>query len=231
MILEPYRHPHIGMTSHPRDQGAPAPLLVSSSNLEQQSHLSRSQGNLLQHLPNRSLSPQPIQADSKQKSRSLGVLSEQPPTQPSANSTNAATNVATTPTTSSHPPLPTITVEMDEEVRQDSRSLAEDSDDSFVSDSTNFSFSDNSSFSSLNLSSSANGDQLRLSRTPPPGSSSNTLSPTNGPKGNIVSSVSDPALYNAPTIPKVPPRPGAQEILSRCTTVTRKNAARGNQLR
>ncbi|XP_030591506.1 NADPH oxidase organizer 1a [Archocentrus centrarchus] len=228
MILEPYRYPHTCMPSH-QDQGTPPSLLVPSSNLEQQSNLSRSQGNLLQHFPIRSLSPHPIQTDSKQKSRSLGVLPEHLPAQPSANSTSAATNVSSTPTTSSHPPLPTITVEMDGGVKQHSGSLAGDSDDSFTSDSTDFSFSDDLSFSSLNLSPSANDEQLHPSRTPPPGSS-NTLSPT-GPKGRLVSSVSDPALYNAPTLPKVPPRPRAQEILSRCTSVTRKNAARGNQLR
>uniref|UniRef100_A0A3B4GMT3 NADPH oxidase organizer 1 n=1 Tax=Pundamilia nyererei TaxID=303518 RepID=A0A3B4GMT3_9CICH len=161
MILQPHRYPHIQNASHHLDQRRHTSLLVPSSNLEQHSQLSLSQGSLLQHPPVRSSSPLLILPESRQ------------------------------------------------------------------SDSTDFSFSDDSSFnSSLNLSPTANDEWLRLSRTPPPGTS-NTLSPTSGPGGRLISSVSDPTLYKSPKIPKVPPRPGTQEILSRCTSVTRKNAAKG----
>ncbi|KAL3053834.1 hypothetical protein OYC64_006211 [Pagothenia borchgrevinki] len=81
------------------------------------------------------------------------------------------------------------------------------------------------SSSSINLSQS-NEQELRLSRTPPP-VLSNRLSPTSGLEGKMPPSVSDPNFYKGPTTPKVPPRPRAQEILTRCTTVTCKNAARG----
>uniref|UniRef100_H3DKX9 NADPH oxidase organizer 1a n=1 Tax=Tetraodon nigroviridis TaxID=99883 RepID=H3DKX9_TETNG len=36
-----------------------------------------------------------------------------------------------------------------------------------------------------------------------------------------------PPVIRGPGTPKVPPRPQAQEILTRCTTITRKNASRG----
>jgi hypothetical protein len=98
---------------------------------------------------------------------------------------------------------------------------------SFASDSSDFSFSDRSSNGSptLNLGQSLNEQQLRLSRTPqPPTMSSNRLSPNTG---KMTPSVSDPNLFKGPTTPKVPPRPRAEEILTRCTTVTRKNASMG----
>ncbi|XP_063328741.1 uncharacterized protein gid4 [Pelmatolapia mariae] len=178
MILQPHRYPHIHNASHHLDQRRHTSLLVPSSNLEQHSQLSLSQGSLLQHPPVRSSSPLLILPESRQRSVSLEVLSEQPHAQPAANTTSAATDISTSPTSPSHPPPPVITVEMDgeDEQRVLSRSRTQDSEDSFMSDSTDFSFSDDS---------------------------------------------------KSPKIPKVPPRPGAQEILSRCTSVTRKNAAKG----
>lgn len=123
-----------------------------------------------------------------------------------------------------------ITVEMDQDDSR-GRSATFDSDGSLVSDSTDFSFSESEDLSSsaasltFNLSVSTNEEQLRLSRTPPPGAN-NYLSPS-VPQGKMISSVSDPNLYKGPSTPKVPPRPRAQEILTRCTTITRKNASRG----
>lgn len=117
-------------------------------------------------------------------------------------------------------------------------SLRADSEGSLMSDSTDFSDELNSSWASsssfnlsynedqLHLSRSYNEDRMRFSRTPPP-MVSNRLSPTTGLEGKMMPSVSDPNLYKGPTTPKVPPRPRAQEILTRCTTVTRKNAAKG----
>uniref|UniRef100_A0A667YDM6 NADPH oxidase organizer 1a n=1 Tax=Myripristis murdjan TaxID=586833 RepID=A0A667YDM6_9TELE len=66
---------------------------------------------------------------------------------------------------------------------------------------------------------------LHLSRTPPP-MMANRLSPASDMDAKIATSTSDPNLYRGPTTPKVPPRPRAQEILTRCTTITRKNASR-----
>uniref|UniRef100_A0A3Q2DQ32 NADPH oxidase organizer 1a n=1 Tax=Cyprinodon variegatus TaxID=28743 RepID=A0A3Q2DQ32_CYPVA len=68
----------------------------------------------------------------------------------------------------------------------------------------------------------ANDEQLRLSRTPPP-MVANRLNPTGNHEGTLLPSVSDPNLYKGPRFPTVPPRPRAQDILSRCTSVTRKN--------
>ncbi|KAJ3601527.1 hypothetical protein NHX12_032495 [Muraenolepis orangiensis] len=128
--------------------------------------------------------------------------------------------------------LPVITVEGDEgDIRYRSHTLgsqeSQDSLGSLGSDSSDFSDDLNSSNGSftLNLAQSLNEQQLRLSRTPPPPTmSSNYLSPV---AGKITPSVSDPNLYKGSSLPKVPPRPRAQEILTRCTTVTRKNAAKG----
>jgi hypothetical protein len=54
------------------------------------------------------------------------------------------------------------------------------------------------------------------------------LNPDSGVlEGRMVHGRSDPNLFKmAPTTPKVPPRPRVQEILTRCTTVTRKNASK-----
>ncbi|XP_073350557.1 NADPH oxidase organizer 1a [Pagrus major] len=226
MYLQPYNYPHIRMTANHQDLRAPSP------NLEQQSQqFSHSQGNLLVLPPARSSSPRPLQPDSKQKSRSLNILSEQPPAQPAARTTAYVANVTTSPTTAQQLPPPTIMVEMDGDDDQRDRSPTEGSEVTYESDSSDFSFSSDLSSSTasstFNLSASANEEQLRLSRTPEP-TSSNRLSPTSGQEGKMMPSVSDPNLYKGPRTPKVPPRPRAQEILTRCTTVTRKNAARGS---
>ncbi|MBN3318338.1 NOXO1 oxidase, partial [Atractosteus spatula] len=50
-------------------------------------------------------------------------------------------------------------------------------------------------------------------------------SPVSGaPEQSLSSSSSEPNLYKPPSAPRVPPRPKAQEILARCTTMTRKAA-------
>lgn len=221
LCLQPYNHPQIHMSA-----GHHSTAVASSGFQQQSKKLTRSQGNLLQLLSaDRSPSLlQPI-ADGTQRSRSLDVLSEPPPAQP-----RAAPYVA-----DSASPIPTqalppaITVELDGEGR--GRSLTLDSEGSFLSDSTDFSFSDSEELessvgsSALNLSASLNTEDLRHSRTPPP-ASANRLSPI-VPGGKMNPSVSDPNLYKRPSTPKVPPRPQAREILTRCTTVTRKNASRG----
>ncbi|XP_026063272.1 NADPH oxidase organizer 1a [Carassius auratus] len=87
-------------------------------------------------------------------------------------------------------------------------------------------FSDESSFSgSDSLNCSYTGEQLRRSCTPTP-DSSGSLSPESAGEDKMISSRSDPSLNKMPSSPKVPPRPQAQEILNRCTTVTRKNLQR-----
>ncbi|XP_043084295.1 NADPH oxidase organizer 1-like [Puntigrus tetrazona] len=87
-------------------------------------------------------------------------------------------------------------------------------------------FSDDSSFSgSDSLNRSYTDEHLRRSLTPMP-ESSGSLSPESAGQGKMISSRSDPSLNKMPSTPKIPPRPQAQEILKRCTTVTRKNLQR-----
>lgn len=228
MYLQLYNYPHVRMTAQLQERRASAQLQLQlpSPGLQQSQQLSRSQGNLLQLPSARAPSPSLHQADKKQRSHSLTTLSEQPPAQPAART--SASNAVTTPTSAKHVPLPAIKVEMDGQEGHgrilsagSERSLGSYSSDS--SDRSDLSFGDDLS---LNLSHSANDERLRFSRTPPP-MVSNHLSPTSCPK-KITPSVSDPSLFKGPTAPKVPPRPRAQEILTRCSTVTRKNASRGN---
>ncbi|XP_067279273.1 NADPH oxidase organizer 1a isoform X2 [Pseudorasbora parva] len=118
------------------------------------------------------------------------------------------------PTTRLTPP--SIRVQFAENGQQSS--LSEDSEE----------FSDESSFSgSDSLNRMDAEQQFRRSRTPTP-DSSGSLSPVSPTEGKTIGSRSDPSLNKMPTTPKVPPRPQAQEILKRCTTVTRKNLQRNS---
>ena len=228
MYLQPYNHPHIRMTAHFQDRRVSSVLPLPSAKLGQSNELSRSQGNL-QLLPARSPSPSQLQPESKQRSHSLDILSVQLNARPPPSTEGGG--VSTTPVAAKHAPPPIIMVEMDGEEEQRGRSQRADSEASFVSNtSSEFSFSDDfsssSASSSLNLSHSANNEQLRLSHTPPP-TVGHHLSPLSNPEGKIIPSVSDPNLYKGPATPKVPPRPRTQEILTRCSTVTRRKATRG----
>ncbi|XP_039978276.1 NADPH oxidase organizer 1a [Xiphias gladius] len=221
MYLRPYKYPQIRMTTNHQNQCVSSALPLPTSMLGRSHELSRSQGDMLQL-------PQP---DSKPRSHSLSILSEQLPPW-SAPSTSAA-SVSTAPATGKRAPPPTIKVEIVGEEEPRGTTARADSDASFVSSSGSSSdislsddFSTSSANSSLNLSRSATDERLCLSHTPP-ATLGNRLSPTSGLEGKIIPSVSDPNLYKGPTTPKVPPRPRAQEILTRCSTVTRKNAARG----
>ncbi|XP_051570968.1 NADPH oxidase organizer 1-like [Myxocyprinus asiaticus] len=89
-----------------------------------------------------------------------------------------------------------------------------------------FSFSDDGSSSrSDSLNCLDTEQRFHRSSTPTP-NSSGSLTPDSATEGKIISSSSDPNLNKMPSTPKVPPRPQAQEILKRCTTVTRKNLQR-----
>ncbi|KAF1379441.1 hypothetical protein PFLUV_G00176090 [Perca fluviatilis] len=229
MYLQPYVHPHVRMTAHHQDRCS-SPQFLSSSLEQQSNRLSHSQGNLLQIPTAKSPSPRLAKPYSQQRSRSLEIEGEQPPAQPAGKNAAPATNVATSPTTAKCTAPPTIMVEMDGEEEKRGIILRAHSEGSEGSDSCDSSDDLNSSWassSSFNLSQSYNEEQLRYSRTPPT-MENNRLNPTIGPHGKIMTpSVSDPNLYKGPTTPKVPPRPRVQEILTRCTTVTRKNANKG----
>ncbi|KAM4598083.1 NADPH oxidase organizer 1a [Polymixia lowei] len=219
MFLQPYNNPRVRMAALQQDLRSSTLNLsqLQPPSLAQQSHqYSRSQGNLLQLPGVRPSSPRLLQPADKYKSHSLNILSMPHPAQPTADAATVTRAAA-----------PIIMVQMDGE--EGERSPTPESKGSFESEDSEFSFSDDlsssSGRSSLNLSLGNMEEPLRLSRTPPP-VVNNRLSPTSGPGAKIMPSVSDPNLFKGPTTPKVPPRPRAQEILSRCTTVTRKNASR-----
>lgn len=206
-----------------RNVQTPSSLLAPAVPL----HHSRSSGNL-PHLHNsRPTSSSQIPAESLHRSQSLNELSEELYAQPVASHSLQARKHSTTPTSTIQAPPPLIMVQFDEDDEQIGRIIREESVDSFESDS----FSDDglsmSGGSSLSLSYGANDEQLRLPRTPPP-MAANRLSPSSRPEGTLPPSVSDPNLYKGPRFPKVPPRPQAQEILTRCTSVTRKNATKSS---
>lgn len=218
VYLQPYNYPHIHLTPSLHRHSV-SNLQIPSLSLGQQSHqFSRSQRNLQEMSLSRPSSPHLLKPESKQMSRSLNVLTARSPTSlPPVPPANMDLKLA-----SAHRPTPpTITIELDED---EPRSLETYSPGSFDSES-DFSFNDDlsSSSGSSSLHLSLTEDQLRLSRTPPPPSSQH-LSPTGS--GLRTPSVSDPNIYKGPT-PKVPPRPRTHDILTRCTTVTRNNAARG----
>ncbi|KAK9535012.1 hypothetical protein VZT92_007419 [Zoarces viviparus] len=217
MYLQPYNFPHIRMTANHQNRRASSPNLTPEP---QSNQLSLSQGNLLQLPPIRSSTPNPLPPHWQKKSTSLDIPPEDTHFQPPA---------ATSPTAAEYVPPPTIILEMDGKQERREMSPRADSEESFssesdFSDELNSSWASSSSFN-LNLSHSYNEEQLRLSRTPPP-MASNRLSPESILEGRLMPSVSDPNLYKGPKTPKVPPRPRTQDILTRCTTVTRKNATK-----
>nr|XP_015801187.2 NADPH oxidase organizer 1a [Nothobranchius furzeri] len=222
MYLKPYRYPHIRMTPPQHSPNSPTSLLIPASNLTH----SCSHGNLQRLPPVSSSSFSSDQSDSVRRSRSLNRLSDQPDPQPARRPTPTVIPPKPTPAVRVLPP--TITVQVDDEGEdQGSRMQTGGSNGSFEDDS--FSDDESGSFygssSSFNLSYSYNDDRLRLSRTPPP-TANTLLTPTGPSEGKLLPSVSEPNLFNRPTSPKVPPRPRAQEILTRCTTLTRKNLAK-----
>lgn len=103
---------------------------------------------------------------------------------------------------------PTIEVEPVEDSR--ARSLSGSSVDSF---------SDSASSSSSGSICVSSPEDIQRCSTPQP----DHLNPTNG---KLFPSTSEPNVFKLPRTPKIPPRPQAQEILKRCTTVTRKNISR-----
>ncbi|CAG5897726.1 unnamed protein product [Menidia menidia] len=224
MCLQPYSSPQILMTSHQVSRSS-SPFLFPSAGLQQQSQQSRSQGNLLQLLPVRSPSPSPVPAGRTQRALSLTGLS-QVPRAPALESNRAPgqTRVASAVPGQQAPP-PAIMVDGEEGFGP----MAAGAEDSFESSSFSDELGSLSDESSLNLAFGADEERLRLSRTPPPtGAAAAHLSPAAAAEGRLLPSVSDPSLFQRPSSPRVPPRPQAQDILTRCSTVTRKNVAKGS---
>ncbi|KAM9745621.1 NADPH oxidase organizer 1a [Menidia menidia] len=223
MCLQPYSSPQILMASHQVSRSS-SPFLFPSAGLQQQSQQSRSQGNLLQLLPVRSPSPSPVPAGRTQRALSLTGLS-QVPRAPALESNRAPgqTRVALAVPGQQAPP-PAIMVDGEEGFGP----MAAGAEDSFESSSFSDELGSLSDESSLNLAFGAAEERLRLSRTPPPTGAAAHLSPAAAAEGRLLPSVSDPSLFQRPSSPRVPPRPQAQDILTRCSTVTRKNVAKGS---
>ncbi|XP_037648455.1 uncharacterized protein LOC119501850 [Sebastes umbrosus] len=237
MYLKAYSYPHMRMPTHHDYRHASSPIQLPSPIL-QSDQLSLSHGNLLHPSPVRSSTPSQHQPYRKPRPHSIGIMSEQLPVRPASSHADKPASVPTSRTTGKLTPPPTNMLEIYREERRRAMSPGADSEGSNISysgDSSDFSdFSDssdelNSSWatsSSFNLSYSYNEEQMRLSRMPPP-MLNNHLSPTS-PQGEMIPSVSDLNLYKSRTAPKVPPRPQAQEIYTRCSSITRKNAFRGH---
>ncbi|KAF4092828.1 hypothetical protein AMELA_G00024930 [Ameiurus melas] len=99
----------------------------------------------------------------------------------------------------------------------------EDNRDRSLSGSSEESFSDSSRSSSSGSVHVDSPENIRQCITPQP----DHPNPTNG---KLLPSTSEPNIFKLPRTPKIPPRPQAQEILKRCTTVTRKNISRSQML-
>ncbi|KAK3520371.1 hypothetical protein QTP70_024053 [Hemibagrus guttatus] len=91
------------------------------------------------------------------------------------------------------------------------------------SGSSEESFSDSASSSSSESVCVNSPTDTQWCSTPQP----EQLSPTTD---KLSPSTSEPYMFKSPGTPKIPPRPPAQEILKRCTTVTRKNVSKSQML-
>lgn len=119
----------------------------------------------------------------------------------------ARSHSLTVPTDISHV-SPTIEVEAAEDSR--ARSLSSSSEESL---------SESGSSSSSRSICASSPKEIQRCITPQPDHLSLT-------EGKLLPSKSEPNIFKLPRTPQIPPRPQAQEILKRCTTVTRKNISR-----
>ncbi|RVE69461.1 hypothetical protein OJAV_G00078120 [Oryzias javanicus] len=219
MYLQPCNHPKVHMAPLKHERQRSSSIFTPAPGLQQQSQYSRSHGNLLQLPVPTTSTPNRIEEGNMQRSHSMSVLQE---SQPAKDQAVLATNHSPTTTPRIHSP-PIIMVETDGEERPHMLSISANSEETLDWDS----FSDDSSSSSVSLTPGADDRPPYVSRNPPPLMKTH-LSPTSNTEVRMTPSVSDPSLYKVPTSPKVPPRPQAREIQNRCTTITRKNADRGN---
>ncbi|XP_061605674.1 NADPH oxidase organizer 1a [Phyllopteryx taeniolatus] len=175
--------------------------------------------------PGRAPSPNPGRAPSPNPGRAPSPNPGRAPSPntggiPSSNTRHAS------PPNASYVPTPIIMVENDAD-NDLPISLTGDSEGEFTSDSefSSDEFSSPSTSTTTSLSMSYDDYRLRHSRTPPPPAKQN-LNPESAMGGKMTPAISDPNIFKSVSAPKMPPRPEAKEILSRCTTITRKNANR-----
>ncbi|KAG9334779.1 hypothetical protein JZ751_006528 [Albula glossodonta] len=160
------------------------------------------EGSTLPDLAHSARGPRPLRpmgallsAAARKRSHSLDVLSETP-----------------------HSPAPTP-VTMEQEHRKDSLGGASEGGAS-EGGASEFSFSDDSSSTAGESTSPGHSDQEdRLYESSAPSGLASDLA-----EGRVTPIPSEASLLRGPPAPRVPPRPKDQEILSRCTTFTRKAA-------
>ncbi|XP_061079126.1 NADPH oxidase organizer 1-like [Conger conger] len=220
MYLRPYSNPvrFAAMQNQRRGSNLNQALQVPGAAAPLSSHgrkLSRSHGNLL--------SPGDYQPGGMRESLSLEQLADPHPrphsTQPPRLRDSLSLERLADPHPRPHSAQPTIRVEPPEEQQQEGR--LGDRQSSLSSEwssegSSELSFSDDSSAPDVHsVSLPVSSWQARRPLTP---------QLAVAPDDRLTSSRSDPDLFKSASTPKVPPRPHAQEILSRCTTITRRAA-------
>ncbi|KAM6957198.1 NADPH oxidase organizer 1a [Aplochiton taeniatus] len=229
MYLQPYSDPRLRMAAIHQERrsstvslcqlNAQTPKTLGATSPE----LSGSQGNLLR--------PPGFQPANKLTSRSLNLLPPPGPARPKAGTTLGPQRAnPSSPTSPAYRPPPIIRVEADAGEDQPGRSLAGNRQGSLGSESSDFSSSDelNSSTCSFSLSLSPCDVDMpqRSSSTLPAVEADRPSADTSTGSSRMILGTSEPNLAKPPGTPIVPPRPAAQEILTRCTTVTRKNASK-----
>ncbi|KAJ7989739.1 hypothetical protein DPEC_G00307650 [Dallia pectoralis] len=217
MFLQPYNSPLLRLDALHQNLNSSSLNLSNlqvpgSSQLEagHSVNLGRSQGSLLQ-LP---ASGYPTADQPIKKAHSLNALSELRPCPPPP-------VIVTPPAPTRNDPVSTGVNKVDAELGWRTRSLSVGSEDSEGSDFSDFSLSQSSCNSSLNLRPGEMDERMQeSSRTPPPESDASE-------RGGAPRSPSESNLFKVPpSMPPVPPRPKQQEILTRCTTVTRRKASK-----
>ncbi|XP_061741170.1 NADPH oxidase organizer 1a [Nerophis ophidion] len=223
MYLKPQNN-HTAKAQSPSQEYTSPTLLSPKSLAVQSQQFSRSQEDILKpYPPARSPSPKTLQPVSRKLSKSAEVLNRPRQTSP--------VQSVTKPVIAPPPPIkliPTPIIKVESRVDDQRLSPEEDSDREFTSDSdfSSDELESSSASSVMNLSMSCDDYTLRHGRSPP-SPSRYSLSPDSSIEGRLTPAVSESNICKSPNgVPKVPPRPNQKEILSRCTTVTRKNANR-----
>ncbi|KAL0993110.1 hypothetical protein UPYG_G00103340 [Umbra pygmaea] len=228
MYLQPYNNPLVCLEALQKNISSSSLNLAnlhisgSSKSLAANSlRLSRSQGNLTE-LPG-SQPNTPNQLMPTNTSHSLNVPSECRPSSPAVIVTPPAPSHLSKSSSASN-----LMLEVEEELHKRKRSLTGGSLCSFGSEGSDFNgLSPTSCSSSLNLRCGDMDKYLRQARTPPPMVADRISFDSDMLDGRLFHSRSENNLLKMPaSTPKVPPRPKPQEILTRCTTVTRKNASK-----
>ncbi|KAG5832193.1 hypothetical protein ANANG_G00288500 [Anguilla anguilla] len=218
MYLRPYTNPKVRFATMQKEMRSStlnlAQLQVPGATPGHDSKRRRSHGNLLS--PGDLPSPGNLHPGGRRMSEPMTGLQHAWPSM----------EVLSEPQRRPHPARPIIRVEKpreEEQGRLGDRQVSQSSDwgsdegsDGGSEGSSELSFSEDSPGVDM-LSASAPESTWRAQRALTP-------QPTVTPDDRLTPSKSESDLFKGPDVPKVPPRPHAQEILTRCTTITRKAA-------